>query len=54
MEKDLQELKKNKRSLEDVEPLDNIYNYILGNPLNKNYKYIFLYIAYTNILSFFQ
>ena len=32
--------KKNKRSLEDVEPLDNIYNYILGNPLNKNYKYI--------------
>ena len=34
--------KKNKRSLEDVEPLDNIYNYILGNPLNKNYKYILL------------
>ena len=32
--------KKNKRSLEDVEPLDNIYNYILGNPLDKNYKYI--------------
>lgn len=31
---------KNKRSLEDVEPLDNIYNYMLGNPLNKNYKYI--------------
>lgn len=32
--------KKNKRSLEDAEPLDNIYNYMLGNPLNKNYKYI--------------